>query len=63
METRVYKVRGSHRTEREIKDLLGFDPNIHAGMAGKGAFCLSVTPEQHKLLTTNDIKIGKKFIR
>ena len=28
--------------------------------AGKGAFCLRITEEEHKLLTDNGIKVNKK---
>ena len=60
MNKHTYKVRGSHRTEREIKSLLGRDPEIHTGMAGKGGFCLRITEEEHKLLRDNGIKVNQK---
>jgi len=60
MNKHTYKVRCSHRKEREIKSLLGKDPEIHSGGAGKGAFCLKITEEEHKLLTDNGIKVNKK---
>ena len=59
-ETRTYKIRGSHRTEREVKQILDRDPEIHSGNAGKGAFCVRVTEAEYKLLTDNGIKINKK---
>lgn len=59
-ETNTYKVRGSHRTEREIKAMLGCDPGIHSGTCGKGGFCVRVTVEEHKLLTEAGIKINKR---
>jgi hypothetical protein len=62
-ETGVYKIRGSHRDERNIKSLLGFDPKIHSGMAGKGAFCAHLTQQQHALLTDNGFKVNKRAIR
>ena len=60
MGTKTYKIRGSHRTEREVKRILGRDPEIHSGGAGRGGFCVRVTEEEYKLLTDNDIKINKK---
>lgn len=62
-ETKTYKLRGSHRDERRIRALLRHDPGIHSGGAGKGAFCLSVTAEEYKLLSDEGYKIGKKAIR
>lgn len=60
MDTKCYKIRGSHRTEREVKSLLGRDPDIHSGNAGKGAFCCWITEEEHKKLKDNDIKVKNK---
>ena len=60
MNKHTYKVRGSHRTERDIKSLLGRDPDIHSGFAGKGAFCLVITEEEHKLLRDNGIKVNQR---
>lgn len=62
-ETKVYKIRGSHRDERNIKSLLGFDPGIHSGMAGKGAFCAVLTAENYNLLVSEGFKVNKKPIR
>lgn len=59
-EVKTYKVRGSHRTQKEIKLLLGRDPDLHSGFAGRGAFCVRVTAEEHKLLKENGIKINSK---
>jgi hypothetical protein len=61
-ETKVYRIRGSHRDERNIKSLLGFDPQIHNGGSGLGAFCAYLTEEQHKLLTDEGFKVGKKAL-
>lgn len=61
--TKTYKVRGSHKDERRIRILLGHDPGIHSGNAGKGAFCLCVTTKEYKLLSDEGFKIGKKPIR
>jgi hypothetical protein len=61
--TKVYKIRGSHRNEHQIKALLGFDPDIHSGNAGKGAFCAHLTDEQHAMLTAEGFKVGKKPTR
>lgn len=55
-----YKIRGSHRTEREVKQILDKDPDIHSGNAGKGAFCVWVTVEEHKILKEAGIKIKNK---
>jgi len=63
METKVYKIRGSHRDERRIKALLGFDPQIHSGFAGRGAFCAHLTEENKELLIKNGIKVNKKPVR
>jgi len=60
---RVYKIRGSHRDERKIKGLLGFDPDIHSGMAGKGAFCAKLTDAEKQLLIDNGFKVNKKPVR
>ena len=55
-----YKVRGSHRTEKQIKLLLGRNPDIHSGFAGKGAFCVVVTDSEYALLKINGFKIATK---
>ena len=47
-DTKVYNVRGSHRTEKQIKTLLNKDPDIHSGMTGKGSFCVRITEEEHR---------------
>ena len=60
METSVYKVRGSHRTERNIRNLLGRDPDIHSGFAGKGAFCIRVSEKERNVLSENGFKIAAK---
>ena len=57
METSVYKIHGSHRTEQEIERVLGRNPDIHSGFAGKGAFCVSVTADEHKTLKQHGFKI------
>lgn len=62
-ETHVYKVRGSHRDERRIRALLGFDPDIHSGMAGKGAFCVRLSNAHRDFLIAEGLKINKKPIR
>jgi hypothetical protein len=59
----VYKCRGSHRTEREIKSILGKDPGIHSGFAGKGAFCLTLTQSEYGKLKAAGIKLSSKPIR
>jgi len=61
--TNVYKIRGSHRDERNIKSLLGFDPDIHSGLAGKGAFCAYLTPKNKALLLDNGFKVNKRPVR
>ena len=60
MEVKTYGVTGSHRTEREIKFLLGRDPEIHAGMR-KSGFCVRVTKDEHQALKQNGIKINNRF--
>lgn len=60
METSIYKIRGSHRVERQISSLLGRNPDIHSGFAGKGAFCVKITEQEKTLLKTNGFKIAKK---
>lgn len=63
METKVYKIRGSHRDERRIRQILGHDPDIHSGLAGRGAFCAHLTEKEHKLLLSHEYKVSKKPIR
>lgn len=60
MDKQTYKVRGSHRTERQIKDFLGFDPDIHSGFAGKGAFCVRVTSSERDRLKEHGFNIATK---
>ncbi len=60
MGTRRYKVKGSHRTESQIKILLGHDPEIHNGMAGRGAFYVKVTAGEWVRLKESGIKINRK---
>ena len=60
MEKFTYKIRGSHRTERQVKSFLGRNPDIHSGFAGKGAFCVRVTEQEHNALKTNGFKIATK---
>ncbi len=63
MQTHVYKCRGSHRAERQIKTILGCDPDIHSGLAGRGAFCLRITPTEREQLIKEGFKINKTAIR
>lgn len=65
METKTYRVRGSHRTERQIRALLGHDPDIHAGMLPRGNFNLRLTEAEFELLKANDIKvtIDRRFVK
>lgn len=55
-----YKIRGSHRTERQLKAFLGYDPQIHSGLAGKGAFCVWITPEEYIKIKAEGFKIKNK---
>lgn len=65
METKKYRVRGSHRTERQIKALLGHDPQICNGFLPRGCFSLTLTEEEFELLKANDIKvtIDRRFVK
>lgn len=56
----VYKVRGSHRTERNIKSFLNRDPDIHSGFAGGGVFCVKITEKERDSLKSKGFKIAKK---
>ncbi len=60
----TYRVSGSHRTEREIQSLLGFDPQIHSGMLPRGNFNLKATLGQFGILKAAGIKIrqDKRFL-
>lgn len=60
----TYRVRGSHRTEREIRSLLGYDPNIHSGMLPKGNFNLRATEQEYEQIKNAGIRIivDKRFI-
>jgi hypothetical protein len=60
MKKKTHRVRGSHRDERKIKLLLGFDPAIHSGFSGKGAFCLKVTEAERDRIEGVGIKISKR---
>ena len=59
MSVKTYGVTGSHRTEKEIKCLIGRDPEVHSGMR-KSGFCVRVTIEEHYKLRKNGIKINLK---
>ncbi len=60
---KFYRVKGSHRTEREIRALLGFDPDIHSGMLPRGNFALKATDEEFGIIKSTGIKISidKRF--
>ena len=64
IDTKRYRVKGSHRTEREIMQLLGRDPGIHNGYLPRGNFNLDLTEKEFAILKENDIKItiDKRFI-
>lgn len=60
MATKCYKVRGSHRTESTIVRVLQRDPEIHSGMAGRGAFCIKISDTEWQQLKDAGIKIAAK---
>ena len=43
---KTYKIRGSHRTEKQVISALGHNPGIHSGCSGKAAFCVKITPDE-----------------
>jgi hypothetical protein len=59
----TFRVQGSHRTEAEIKQILGRDPDIHSGMLPKGNFNIKVTDAEFAKLKEQGIKItvDKRF--
>lgn len=65
LEVKTYRVRGSHRTEKEIRILLGRDPEIHSGMLPKGCFNLKITEAEFELLKVHGIAvtIDKRFAK
>ena len=60
-DTRLYRVRGSHRDEQRIKTVLGFDPQIHSGTV-RGGFCLYVTETERQIIEDIGIRISKKSV-
>lgn len=56
-ETKIYRIRGSHKDEYRIRALLGVDPQIHSGGGGKGTFCLYLTACQRQMLINNGIHV------
>jgi hypothetical protein len=62
--TKRYRVRGSHRTEREIRRILGRDPAICNGFLPKGNFNVTLTRAEFELLKEQSIKvtIDKRFV-
>ena len=55
----VAKVTGGHACERRVRQLLGFDPEIHSGMAGRGKFCCRITAEELARLKAAGIRISR----
>lgn len=48
-----------HRQELRVCRLLGFDPNIHSGFAGRGRSIASVTQAEFDLLKANKCRITR----
>ena len=63
-EKKFYRVRGSYRTEREIKTILGKNPNICSGFLPKGNFNVTLSENEFQILKKHNIKItlDKRFI-
>jgi hypothetical protein len=57
------KVRGSHKDERRIRSMLGRDPEIHSGFAGRGAFCAKVSQAEFDALKKAGfaVSLDKRF--
>lgn len=50
---------GGHRAARKVRVVLGFDPNIHSGMAGQGRVCLHLTDEEFDRLRSDGFKVSR----
>lgn len=62
-EKKFYRVRGSHRTEREIRTILGKDPDIRSGFLPRGNFNVTLSENEFQTLKEHNIKVSldKRF--
>lgn len=53
-------IRGGHRQQRSIQDFLGLNPEMHSGLAGRGACCAYVTPDEFERLKEAGFNVAKR---
>ena len=59
----LVKLHGGHRIQGKIKAILGFDPQIHSGFAGKGKVMAYLTLEEMNRLTEMGFKLSRPIRR
>jgi len=59
----LVKIHGGHRIQGRIKAILGFDPQIHSGFAGKSKAMAYLTVDEMNRLTEMGFKVTRPIRR